>query len=127
MAELVAGAGASYSARWTTVQIENLVLSIKAGLKNPGFSFIEVATQCPTYFGRKNKLKTPTAMAAVMKANTVFKSAADRMKPKELEGKIVVGEFANTQKDEFTENIDKISVEKFGKKTLINSAYETEL
>ena len=53
--------------------------------------------------------------------------AADRMKPKELEGKIVVGEFANAQKDEFTENIDRISVEKFGKKTLINSAYETEL
>ena len=104
-----------------------MVLSIKDGLKNDGFSFIEVATQCPTYFGRKNKLKTPTAMAAVMKANTVFKSAADRMRPKELEGKIVVGEFANTQKDEFTKNIDKISVEKSGKKTLINSAFETEL
>ena len=66
-------------------------------------------------------------MAAVMKANTVFKSAADRMKAKELEGKIVVGEFANVQRDEFTENLDKISVEKFGKKTLINSAYEAEL
>ena len=106
LAELVAAAGASYSARWTTVQIENLVLSIKAGLKNKGFSFIEVATQCPTYFGRKNKLKTATAMAAVMKANTVFKSAADRMSARELEGKIVVGEFANIQKDEFTENLD---------------------
>ena len=108
LAELVAAAGATYSARWTTVQIE-------------------VATQCPTYFGRKNKLRTPTAMAAVMKANTVFKSAADRMTARELEGKIVVGEFANTRKDEFTENIDKISVEKSGKKTVINSAYETEL
>ena len=83
--------------------------------------------QCPTYFGRKNKLKTPTAMVAVMKAHTVFKSAADRMRPKELEGKIVVGEFANSRRDEFTENIDKISVEKSGKKTLINSAYEVEL
>ena len=66
-------------------------------------------------------------MAAVMKANTIFKSAADRMKPKDLEGKIVVGEFANHTRDEFTENIDKISVEKSGKKTLINSAYESEL
>ena len=95
LAELVAAAGASYSARWTTVQIENLVLSIKAGLKNKGFSFIEVATQCPTYFGRKNKLKTATAMAAVMKANTVFKSAADRMSARELEGKIVLGKSAS--------------------------------
>ena len=127
LAELVAAAGASYSARWTTVQIENLVLSIKEGLKNPGFSFIEVATQCPTYFGRKNKLKTPTAMAAVMKANTVFKSAAERMRAKELEGKIVVGEFANSQRDEFTEGIEKISVEKSGKKTIVNSAFESKL
>ena len=127
LAELVAAAGATYSARWTTVQIENLVTSIKDGLKNPGFSFIEVATQCPTYYGRKNKLKTPTAMAAVMKANTVFKSAADRMRAKDLEGKIVVGEFADYTKDEFTESIDKLSVEKSGNRTIINSAYEREL
>ena len=49
------------------------------------------------------------------------------MRPQELEGKIVVGKFANRQKDEFTENIERISIEKFGKKTLINSAYEEEL
>ena len=127
LAELVAAAGASYSARWTTVQIENLVMAIKDGLKNPGFSFIEVATQCPTYFGRKNKLRTATAMAVTLKMNTVFKSAAERMRPKDLEGKIVVGEFANKQKAEFTDNIERISIEKSGKKTLINSAYEEEL
>ena len=127
LAELVAAAGATYSARWTTVQIESLVTAIKDGLKNPGFSFIEVATQCPTYYGRKNKLRTATAMAVTLKMNTVFKSAADRMRKKDLEGKIVVGEFANSQRAEFTENIDRISEEKFGKKTLINSAYEEEL
>ena len=126
LAELVAAAGATYSARWTTVQIESLVTAIKDGLKNPGFSFIEVATQCPTYYGRKNKLRTATAMAVTLKMNTVFKSAADRMRKKDLEGKIVVGEFANSQRAEFTENIDRISEEKFGKKTLINSAYETD-
>ena len=127
LAELVAAAGATYSARWTTIQIENLVSAIKDGLKNPGFSFIEVATQCPTYYGRKNKIRTPTAMAVTLKMNTVFKSAAERMRKKDLEGKIVVEEFANYKKDEFTENIERISEEKFGKKTLINSAYEEEL
>ena len=127
LAELVAAAGATYSARWTTIQIESLVMAIKDGLKNPGFSFIEVVTQCPTYYGRKNKLRTPTAMAVTLKMNTVFKDAASRMRQKDLEGKIVVGEFANTQKAEFTENIERISEEKFGKKTLINSAYEEEL
>jgi 2-oxoglutarate ferredoxin oxidoreductase subunit beta len=66
-------------------------------------------------------------MAEVMKANSVLKAAADRMSAKEVEGKIVVGEFDNIQKDEFTNNLERISVEKSGKKTLINSAYSTEL
>ena len=127
LAELVSAAGASYVARWTTTHPLQLSKAIQKGLENEGFSFIEVVSQCPTYFGRKNKLKTPTAMAAVMKANTVFKSAADRMRAKDLEGKIVVGEFADYTKDEFTESIDKLSVEKSGKRTVINSAYEREL
>ena len=126
LAEVVAAAGASYSARWTITEMENLVLSIKAALKTPGFSFVEVASLCPTYFGRKNKLKTPTAMAAVMKANTVFKSAADRMTEKELKDKIVVGEFANKHRDELSEVLEKFSIENSGSKTVVNSAYETE-
>ena len=127
LAELVAAAGATYSARWTTLQIENLVGSIKTGLKNKGFSFIEVVSPCPTYYGRKNKLRTPTAMAVTIKINTVFKSEAERMKEKDLEGKIVVGEFANKTKAEFTDNIQNLSERLSGDKTLINSAYRADL
>jgi len=127
LAELVAAAGATYSARWTTLQIENLVGSIKTGLKNKGFSFIEVVSPCPTYYGRKNKLRTPTAMAVTIKINTVFKSEAKRMKEKDLEGKIVVGEFANKTKAEFTDNIQNLSERLSGDKTLINSAYRADL
>ena len=65
-------------------------------------------------------------MAAVMKANTVYKSAADRMSEKELKDKIVVGEFANKQRDELSEVLDKFSIENYGDKTLVNSAYQTE-
>lgn len=127
LTELVAAAGATYSARWTTLQIENLVGSIKTGLKNKGFSFIEVVSPCPTYYGRKNKLRTPTAMAVTIKINTVFKSEAERMKEKDLEGKIVVGEFANKTKAEFTDNIQNLSERLSGDKTLINSAYRADL
>lgn len=127
LAELVAAAGATYSARWATLQIENLVGSIKTGLKNKGFSFIEVVSPCPTYYGHKNKLRTPTAMAVTIKINTVFKSEAERMKEKDLEGKIVVGEFANKTKAEFTDNIQNLSERLSGDKTLINSAYRADL
>ncbi len=127
LAELVATAGATYSARWTTVQIDNLVGSIKTALKNPGFSFVEVVSQCPTYYGRKNKARTPTAMAVNIKMNTVFKVEADRMKEKDLEGKIIVGEFANKQRAEYTDNIQKLSEEQSGSETIRYSAYMDKL
>lgn len=125
LAELVATAGASYSARWTTVQVESLVDSIKKGLKNSGFSFIEAVSQCPTYYGRKNKIRTPTAMAVDLKINSVFKAEAERMREKDLIGKIVIGEFANKERLEFTKNIEELSEELSGSRTLINSAYDT--
>ena len=120
LAELVAAAGATYAARWTTD-------SIKTALKNPGFSFIEVVSQCPTYYGRKNNLKTPTAMAVTMKINTLSKEDAEGMSDDELIGKIVTGEFANKSRPEFSENIEKLSEDKSGSRTLVNSAYESDL
>lgn len=123
LAELVATAGATYSARWTTFQIENLISSIKRGLRNKGFSFIEVASQCHTYFGRKNNLRTPVALMAYLKQNTVFKPKAKGMSEKELEGKIVVGEFANKSRAECSDNIKKLCKSKYNKDILINSAY----
>ena len=66
-------------------------------------------------------------MAVTIKINTVFKSEAERMKEKDLEGKIVVGEFANKTKAEFTGNIQNLSERLSGDKTLINSAYRADL
>ena len=83
-----------------------MVDSIKNSSKNPGFSFVEVVSQCPTYYGRKNKLRTQTAMAVTMKINTFFKEDAEGMSDDELIGKIVTGEFANKSRPEFCENIE---------------------
>jgi len=48
LAELVAAAGATYVARWTTYHIVELTRSIREALQHRGFSFIEVLSQCPT-------------------------------------------------------------------------------
>ena len=48
IAKLVAAAGATYVAKWTTNHVIELTRSIKEGLQNDGFSFIEVISQCPT-------------------------------------------------------------------------------
>ena len=79
LAELVSAAGASYVARWTTTHPIQLSKAIQKGLENEGFSFIEVVSQCPTYFGRKNKMRTPLEMFQWIKENSINKRRAEKM------------------------------------------------
>lgn len=53
---LVATAGATYVARWTSLHVRQLRDSIRAALLKPGFSFVEVLSPCPVGFGKANDL-----------------------------------------------------------------------
>jgi 2-oxoglutarate ferredoxin oxidoreductase subunit beta len=54
--ELALAAGATYVARTTTFDMQELPLRIEEAIRHPGFALVEVLTQCPTYFGRLNRL-----------------------------------------------------------------------
>lgn len=57
---LVKAASADYVARWTVFHSRQLVSSMAKALENDdGFSFIEVLSQCPSYYGRRNKMPSP--------------------------------------------------------------------
>ncbi|WP_409198564.1 2-oxoacid:ferredoxin oxidoreductase subunit beta [Methanobrevibacter acididurans] len=124
LSELVVAAGASYVARWTSTNPLQLVNSIKKGLNTNGFAFIEVVTQCPTYYGRKNKMKTATAMFEYLKENSINKRKADKMDPEEIEDKIIIGEFINRQEPEFTDNVQELDEETSKKPYKKRTAYE---
>jgi 2-oxoglutarate/2-oxoacid ferredoxin oxidoreductase subunit beta len=125
LSKLVTAAGASYVARWTTAHPLQLSSAIKKGLKNKGFSFIEVVSQCPTYFGRKNRMRSPLDMMQWMKEESVVKRKADRMDESDLEGKIIVGDFQKKEAPEFSERICQLSSEKcpVEKPSAVRSAY----
>lgn len=126
LADLVTAAGGTYVARWTTAHPVQLSNAIKKGLQNKGFSFIEVISQCPTYYGRKNRLRTPIEMLQWMKESSILKRKADKMDEIELEGKIVVGEFQKKEEPEFTDKLCLLLEEQCpdGKPTAIRSAYK---
>lgn len=127
LAELVTAAGASYVARWTTAHPLQLANSIKKGLKNRGFSFIEAISQCPTYFGRKNRMRSPVEMMRFMKENSLNRRKALKMEADEVEGKIIVGEFANRPQPELCEKICSMVDEKSGRALdMIRSAYRDD-
>ena len=53
---LALAAGATYVARTTTFDMQEMPLYIEQALAHPGFAVVEIITQCPTYFGRLNRI-----------------------------------------------------------------------
>ena len=54
--QLALGAGASFAARSTTLHVKELREILKKAITHKGFSLVEVLSQCPTYFGRRNNM-----------------------------------------------------------------------
>jgi len=55
IAELAKAAGASFVARSTTFHAKESKDILKKAIMHKGFSVVEIMSQCPTYYGRKNK------------------------------------------------------------------------
>ncbi len=100
---LVAAAGGTYVARWTTAHPVQLEKAIAEGIRHKGFSFIEVLTQCPVQAG-KNIFgeKSPVAMMARYKEMTyIYKEGMEIP-----EGKVRIGKIKHdTSRKEYTEKV----------------------
>jgi len=97
---LVKAAGASYVARWTTYHPRQMTKSIKKGIQKKGFAMIEVITQCPVQYGRVSKQGSAVNMLKNYKQNGIRIEKAAKMDAAELAGKIVEGEFVDSDRPE---------------------------
>jgi 2-oxoglutarate ferredoxin oxidoreductase subunit beta len=68
--ELSRAAGATFVARSTTYHVQQLTKLLREAILHEGFSVVEVLTQCPTYFGRRNKMGGAVEMMRWFKENT---------------------------------------------------------
>jgi len=100
---LAAVAGAAYAARWTTAHPRRLTRAIKKGLRKKGFALIEAVSQCPVQYGKAGKLGKAVDMLKYFRQNSVTVKKARALAPDALADKIVVGEFADIEKAELTE------------------------
>ncbi len=94
-AELVAHLGANFSARWTTAHIVMVKEAIKRMIPKEGFCFLEVVSQCPTNFGRRNRMEDPRKMLQFMKEHSVHVSRVGQLGAYFEEPVFVVGTFAD--------------------------------
>ncbi len=60
--DLAIAAGATFVARTTTYHVRQLTEVLVQAIEHKGFSMVEIWTQCPTHFGRKNKIGGAVSM-----------------------------------------------------------------
>jgi 2-oxoglutarate ferredoxin oxidoreductase subunit beta len=89
--ELARASGAVFVARSTVYHAAQLEHYIREGIKHPGFSVVEVISNCHTLFGRFNRMGNAVEMLEWMRNNTISSAAARGRKREELKGKIVTG------------------------------------
>lgn len=99
ISELARAAGATYVARTTTFDFEELPQYIAEAIVHPGFAVVEVLTQCPTYFGRLNHIGDPATMLDYERDLTF---PVEPMTREQVAGKLPVGRFRWEVKPEYT-------------------------
>ena len=109
--ELSKAAGASFVARSTVYHVLHLTNLLEKAIKHKGFAVVEVLTQCPTYYGRKNGMPEATEMMQWFKDHTFQRGT----EPKKIEGEMIeIGLFVEEQREEYCERYEK-SLQKVGK------------
>jgi len=126
LSKIAIASGASYVARATTFNFLDLQKYIKNGLSNAGYSFVEAVTQCPTYFGRYNKIgtapkmmeylksaalpisKAKKDMAAELKCDEVSVSRVFELKESIYSDRIITGEFVNQPRPGYVDKYEKV-------------------
>ena len=108
LCNLAAAAGATFVARGTVYHIRQLQRILEKALRHKGFTFVEIMSQCPTYYGRFNVASSPAEMLRWQKESAVSVTAAAKLTPEELKDKFVIGELVNKEEPEFSSEYQKL-------------------
>lgn len=109
VAEVVAAAGASFVARWTTYHVVQLMKSMQQAMTTKGFSFIEIVSQCPEYYGRRVGLRSGVDFLKMFKKQSVRVKKAQTMSEEELADKIIVGRLVDRSRPEFVTQLYELT------------------
>jgi len=105
IAALARGAGASFVARSTTYHVTSMQEILKKAILHKGFSVVEVLSQCPTYYGRKNRVGDAVDMLNYYKAQTTPIGSGKKEKNPEL---IERGIFVQEERPEYCDEYEKV-------------------
>lgn len=103
--ELARSAGATFVARTTAYHVQQIEDIIEKAILHKGFSVVEILSQCPTYFGRKNKEGSAVDMLGrYKKMTTSIGSKAKKENPDLIER----GIFVQKEMPEYCKEYEKV-------------------
>ena len=108
IAQLAAGAGATFTARGSAYHVKETTELIRQGIMHKGFSLIDVYSVCPTYYGRKNHKGGAVEMLQWQKENMVPAARYYAMSEEQKKGKLLVGTLTHTDFPEYTAEYAKL-------------------
>jgi len=103
--EMAVASGASFVARTTTYHVQQMAEILRQAILHEGFSVVEIMSQCPTYYGRKNRLGSAVDMMEYYKNNTTPVGSKSKKERPDL---IERGIFIQEDRPEYCNEYDKI-------------------
>jgi len=102
LCKLCIGAGGTFVARTTVYHFAMMTKIFKQAIEHKGFSMVEVVSDCPTGFGRRNKMGSAVKMLQFLKENAVRLKNWEEMSPEERNGKFPIGVLEQSEQEEYT-------------------------
>ena len=106
--ELLKGANATFIARGAVYFYLHLLNITKRALKHKGFSFVEILSPCPTYFGRLQGIPDPSLFLLKQKETTYRVEMKDKIPEEERKKKIPLGIFVDEERETFEELYENV-------------------
>jgi 2-oxoglutarate ferredoxin oxidoreductase subunit beta len=108
ISELAVTAGAAFVGRGTVYHAKLLDSLMEKALLKKGFSVVEVIAHCHTQYGRQNRLGSSVEMMEWQRDHAVTVEKAAKMKPEELQDKILIGVLVDKELPVYQDEYDKI-------------------
>ncbi len=110
--KLATAAGATFVARSTTYHAREATEYLKKAITHRGFSVVEILSQCPTHYGRKNKEGEAPDMMEIYKTTTAKLGS----KALENNGELIPrGIFVDERRGEYCEEYDRLIADAMGR------------
>ena len=108
ISELAVTAGAVFVGRGTVYHAKLLDGLIEKAILKKGFGVVEVVSHCHVQYGKQNRLGSAVDMMKWQRDNAVTVQRAKRMKPEELEGRIIIGVLADKELPIYQDEYDEV-------------------